>query len=202
MKKIVLSVAAVFAFGFAAQAQDKPAFGFEQGNVFVEGNIKVNSKNDRNSEVKTNEFKFNPKVGYFLNDKFAVGASFEVGNDKITNPNTADVKGNNFYGGVFGRYYFLELGNRFKTYTEANVGYDSGKVADVKFDGIRAGLNLGFNYFLTDKVAVTFNLTDLVSYKSLKQDLDGAKSVSEFDANINVFNNIFNNATFGLVYKF
>jgi len=40
-------------------------------------------------------------------------------------------KGNNFGVGAFGRYYFLEVGSRFKTYAELGAGYNQiiGKVA-------------------------------------------------------------------------
>ncbi len=52
MKKIVLSLAAVLAFGLTAQAQDKPTYGFQQSDVFVEGNFGLNSTNDKNTEQK------------------------------------------------------------------------------------------------------------------------------------------------------
>lgn len=202
MKKLVLSLMAVAAFGFTANAQEKerPAFGFQENNVFVEGNIGFSSKNDKNNDEKTNTFNFNPKVGYMLTDKFAVGASFEISNDKTKIDGETVDKVNGFYGGVFGRYYFLELGNRFKTYAEVGVGYDQVKDNDVKAKGVAAGLNLGLNYFVTENIAISFNLGDVLSYRSGK--VDGAESVSEFDANINVFNNFFNEAKFGLVYKF
>lgn len=206
MKKIVLSVAAVFAFGFAAQAQDKPVYGFQQSDVFVEGNLGINTTNDKNKDVKTSTFNFNPKVGYMLNDKFAVGASFEVGNgtEKIDGKKTEN-KTNHFYGGVFGRYYFLDLGSRFTTYAEVGVGYAQDKIGNdnvVKTKGMNAGLDLGFNYFVTPKIALAFTLGNVISYNSSKIDADGAKSENEFNANINVFNNFFDNAKFGMIYKF
>ena len=202
MKKIVLSLAAVLAFGLTAQAQDKPTYGFQQSDVFVEGNFGLNSTNDKNTETKTSSFNFNPKVGYMLNDKFAVGASFQVGNsvEKVAGNETE--KFNNFYGGVFGRYNFLELGNRFNTYAEVGVGYNELKkgITDVKAKGISTGLDLGFNYFLTPNVALSFTLANVISYESMK--VDGQEAVSEFNANINVFDNFFDSAKFGLIYKF
>lgn len=205
MKKIVLSLAAVFAFGLTAQAQDKPTYKFQQSDVFVEGNLGINTTNDKNTDEKTSGFEFNPKVGYMLTDKFAVGASFGIGNKTEKVNGTKEDKMNSFYGGVFGRYYFLDLGSRFTTYAEVGVGYDQVKTGvdnEVKTKGMSAGLDLGFNYFVTPRIALSFTLGNIVSYTSAKLDVDGAKAVNEFDANINVFNNFFDNATFGLVYKF
>lgn len=201
MKKIVLSLAAVLAIGFSAQAQDKPNYEFKQSNIFVEGNLGMNSKNDKNTDTKTTNFNFNPKAGYMLDDKFAVGASFEVGNGVTKINDTKVAKDNTFYGGVFGRYHFLELGSRFTTFAEVGIGFASEKdINDVKNTGIRTGLDLGFNYFLTEKIALTFTMANILSYQSMK--MDEAKAISEFEANINVFDNIFDTAKFGLVYKF
>ncbi|MEC4115126.1 outer membrane beta-barrel protein [Myroides pelagicus] len=205
MKKLVLSVMAVAAFGFAANAQEKekPTFGFQESNIFVEGNIGFNTENNKNNKVKTNDFNFNPKVGYLLTDKFAVGAEFEVGTSNKKEDGTKIDKSNSFYGGVFGRYYFLELGQRFKTYAEVGVGYGQVKTgvdATVKTKGVNAGLNLGINYFVTERFAINFNLGDVLSYRTAKT--DGSEAVRNFDANINVFNNFFNQAQFGLTYKF
>jgi len=202
MKKLVLSVLAVAAFGFTANAQEKeqPTFGFQETNFLLEGNIGVNSTNNKNTDTKTNMFNFNPKVGYFLTDKIVVGAAFSVSNDKTKVNGTTTEKIEGFYGGAFGRYYFLELGKRFKTYAEVGVGYAQVKDDGDKSKGIGAGLNLGLNYFVTENIAISFNLGDIVSYSSVKE--DGAKSVKEFDANINVFDNFFNTAKFGISYKF
>ena len=73
MKKIILSLVAVFAFG-ALSAQDSE-FGFKKGNLFAEGNLKIGSTTDNSgsSEKKTNTFEFTPQAGFFLTDKFALG---------------------------------------------------------------------------------------------------------------------------------
>lgn len=201
MKKIVLSLATVLAFGLTSQAQDKPTYGFQESDVFVEGNIGLNTTNDKNTEVKTSSFNFNPKVGYMLNDKFAVGASFQVGNDVTKVKGTKTEKDNNFYGGVFGRYNFLDMGSRFQPYVELGLGYAQVKdINDYKVKGLNTGLDLGFNYFLTSNVAVSFTVANVISYESMKG--DNAESVNEFNANINVFDNFFDSAKFGLIYKF
>ncbi|WP_158961075.1 outer membrane beta-barrel protein [Myroides fluvii] len=213
MKKLVLSLAAVAAFGFTANAQEKekPTFGFQEGNIMIEGSFQISDKviKDSNSGLKdkTTHYTFNPKVGYFLSDKVAVGASLGFGKGLLeSDVLPVDVTGTKLYAGAFARYYFLELGSRFKTYAEVGVGYQENKVSDAKYKetGLAAGIDLGFNYFVTEKLAVTFALGNVFSYSNYdaKQNGNKIESVSSTEANLNVFNNFFDNATFGLVYKF
>lgn len=206
MKKLMLC-AALAAFGLSnvnAQEMETPDYGFTQGNVFVEGNLGYNSTNDKNLEVKTKDFTVNPKVGYFLSDDLAVGleVNYLSSTKDVAGTDTVDYSG--FGAGVFARYYFLDLGKRFKTYSELGVGYGTAKndLSDVKVNGVNAGLSLGINYFLTDNIAISFGLADVLSYNTTKVDVDGAESVNEFNANINIFNNFFDTAQFGLLYKF
>lgn len=221
MKKLVLSVMAVAAFGFAANAQEKekPTYGFQESNVFLEGSFSISDSNVKktgsDTKVKTTNFEVNPKVGYMLNDKFAVGASVGFGKLGLDNElfdgafdgvDAEYIKST--YAGVFARYYFLEVGQRFKTFAEVGVGFSQGKMdtngADLKATGIRAGLDLGFNYFLTQNLAVSFNVANVFSYANYNVKEDGKKTntVSNTNANVNIFNNFFDNAKFGLTYKF
>jgi len=192
---------AVLAFGFA-NAQDSGSFGFSKGNILLEGNVGFSSTNDKNTETKTNAFEFNPKAGYFLTDKFALGLELGIGSDKEEVAGTDTDKNSNFNVGVFGRYYFLDLGQRFKTYAEAGVGFANGKegLAEAKYSGVRVGAGLGINYFVSESFAINFGLTDILSYNSFKYK-DG-EAVTAFNGNFNVFNNFFNTAQFGLTYKF
>ncbi|KAF2081341.1 outer membrane beta-barrel protein [Flavobacterium sharifuzzamanii] len=199
MKKIVLAAIAVMGFSFA-NAQDSGSFGFSKGNILVEGNLGLSSKNDKNTETKTNFFEFNPKAGYFLTDKFALGLDLGVGSYKEKTAGSDADKSSIFKAGIFGRYYFLDLGQRFKTYAEAGVGLDSGKDSGAKYSGVGFNAGLGINYFVSNNFAINFGLTDILAFDSYKY--KGGKAVSEFDANVNVFNNFFNTAKFGLTYKF
>lgn len=216
MKKIVLSVAAVFAFGFAnaqeTQVVETSNFGFAKGDIIVEGAIQFGTTNNKNTEVKTSNFAFTPKAGLFLTDKAMVGVQLGIGSGKTetTNPNS-EVKSNNLAIGVFGRYYFLELGERFKTYGELGLGYETAKgetstplgtVKDNDVNTLGVGLSLGMNYFMTPNMAVSFTLADVLSYGTSKVDAEGAKAQTEFNGNLNVFNNIFATPTIGLMYKF
>lgn len=204
MKKVLFTAAALFAFGFAnaqEETTDASAFGFTKGDIFVEGNLGFSSSNDKNTDTKSNGFDFNPMAGYFVTEKLAVGVELMVGSDKTEVSGTDTNKNSNFGAGVFARYYFLDLGQRFKTYAQAGVGFNSGKagLAEAKYSGVGAGAGLGIQYFVSPKIAINFGLSDVLSYSSNKW--DGAENVSNFNANLNVFNNFFSTAQFGLTYK-
>lgn len=227
MKQIILTVAAVFAFGFV-NAQEKEVkeikeFGFSQGNIFIEGQLNFTSSKETNSfkgtdlnEEKISTLGFSPKLGYFVDDKFAVGVSLNLTSGKTTmtdftpNPdNVVETKNNGFGAGVFARYYFLNLGERFKTYSELGVGFGSTKhelnsVETSKDKTLRVGLDLGMNYFLTKDMAISFGLTDVLSFNSNTNETPagGESKTNSINGNLNVFNNFFNTPTFGLLYKF
>ena len=189
-----------------AQEEEKKGFGFAQGDVMVEGNLGFGSTNDKNTETKTSNFDFNPKAGYFVSDKFAVGVELMVGSNKTEVAGTETDKGSNFNAGVFGRYYFLDLGERFKTYAEAGLGMTSEKdgigAGEVKTNGFGFGVDLGINYFITDSFAINFGLDNVLGYNTSKVDTDGAKAESEFNFSAGEFNNFFDTARFGLTWKF
>ena len=202
MKKVLLSALAVFAFTFANAQEEEKSFGFAEGDIFVEGNLGFYSTNDKNTEVKTSGVNFNPKVGYFISEKLAIGAELMVGSDKEEVAGTDTEKFSNFGAGVFARYYFLDLGARFKTYAEAGAAFGSEKesVSDFKANGFGIGAGLGMQYFVTEKIAINFALTDILSYSSYK--VDGGEAETQFAGNVNVFNNFFTTAQFGLTFKF
>ncbi len=220
MKKVILSAAALFAFAFANAQEtttEAPAFGFTKGNIFVEGNLQFNSSKEEQDgvESKENNFNFNPKAGYFITDKFAVGVELGIGSSKTEDSApgvpTDETKTNSFGAGVFGRYYFLNLGQRFKTYAEAGVGFGGTKLEDNGTDvwkdkNFNVGIDLGINYFITDRFAINFGLTDLLSFNSGKREFEDGVTpeikTTTFEGNFNVFNNFFDTATFGLTYKF
>lgn len=204
MKKLILSAAAVFALTFA-NAQEGESFGFSEGNIIVEGNIGFGSTNDKNTETKTSGFNFNPKAGYFISDDLAIGLELGFGSNKAEVAGT-EVSKSSFVGiGAFARYYFLDLGARFKTYGEFGVNYETENFktpGDYKDNtlGVRAGL--GINYFVTDNIAINFGLTNILSFESSKTDQDGDEGSNEFGFGFGEFNNFFDAATFGLTFKF
>src|SRR5690606_38251123 len=167
---------------------------------------------NKNSEVKTTEFNFTPKVGYFFTDKIAGSINIHAGvNVEEAYGDDKKEKANSLGVGLFGRYYFLEFGSRFKTYAEVNADYQNatseytsaGTTTEnpaVNTFGIAGGI--GANYFLTDKIAVNFALSNIIGFNTSKVDADGAEAINSFGLNVNQYNNFFEAATFGLTFKF
>ena len=200
MKKILLSALAVFAFG-VANAQEG-GFGFSKGDVIVEGNLTVTSETvpaGGGSTKNTTSYGFAPVGGYFISDKFALGLGLNIESNKS---NSQEV--NTFGVAAFGRYYFLDLGQRFKVYGQGTLGYTSYKTKytrnDVKSSafGFRAGL--GVNYFLTNSIAINFAVSDVLSISHNKP--ESGDGTTRVNLNVNNFSNFFTTSTFGLTFKF
>ncbi len=204
MKTKFSVILALFAFCFANAQQDQvdaemnsaKGVTFEKGDMFLEGSIKISTGGD------ADYYGFSPKFGYLLNDKFAVGAKLNYSSNKIE---ATDEKTNVFGVGAFARYYFLELDKkRFKTYAEVGLGYGRNKyesptVSDTS-NSITADLNVGLNYFVTKNIAVTFVLANVLAYNSVSP--ENGPSSDTFQLNINLFENIFDQPQFGLLYRF
>lgn len=214
MRKKILTIAAVAGFSLTSNAQEVV---FGKKDVIVEGNLSFNSIDNKNTALKISNFEFRPKVGYFFADKLAAGISVNLGytiNDQYAKDqygNERRVKHNNLGVGLFGRYYFLELGARFKTYTELNVDFNGTKskttfdrisTSTPKTNNLDVTAGIGANYFLTNKIALNFSFSNIVGFRTSKLDKDGAKANNEFRLNINEFDNFFNTAKFGLMFKF
>ena len=146
MKKVLIAVITVMSLGVVnAQNEGEDSnYGFSDGNFMIEGSLVYNNTNDKtvpNVEKSISNLAFKPKVGYFITDEFAVGVELNTGTDKyeITNFTTAttttDVK-STLKGGVFARYYLLELGKRFKFYSEAGLGLGTNKGKVTNTNGI------------------------------------------------------------------
>ena len=218
MKKILLSLA-VLATGAAAQAQEQ-TFGFNQGDILLEGSLRANSEDDKTEMIKTSTFNFTPKAGYFVTDKFAVGLGLNIGSGKVENYTDINEdrrieQGSTIGFEVFGRYYIADM-KRFQPYAELGIGHNMSKfetteydasegrtitIEDPKFNEFGVNATLGFNYFVTPKIAINFALSNLIGFNSGKSDAPNSKATTDFHANINNFNNFFDTATFGLTFK-
>lgn len=170
---------------------------FQSGDMFLEGSIKISTGGD------ADYYGFSPKFGYLLNDKFAVGAKLNYSSNKVE---TTQVETNVFGIGGFARYYFLELDKkRLKTYAEAGLGFGRNKtdIPNVGSDtdnSLTADITVGLNYFVTKNIAVTFVLANMLSYNSVSP--ENGPSSDTFQLNINLFENIFDQPQFGLLYRF
>lgn len=202
MKKIFLTLAAVFAFGFAnAQDQEKESFAFKQGDMWAEGAFKISSFNNSSDvNAKTNDYAFTPKVGYMNSDKLGFGGFLNFSGAKFEDGHKTSSMGI----GAFARYYFLTLGgNRaFNAYGELGLGYSKLKNNDEgasDSDAFNANINLGMNYFLTKNWAVVFTVANIVSYNNASP--SEGDNTSDITVNINLFENPFATSQFGLLYR-
>jgi len=172
---------------------------FEKGDMFLEGSIKISTGGE------TDYYGFSPKFGYLLNDKFAVGAKLDYSSKKVETT-VPETKTNVFGVGAFARYYFLELDKkRFKAFAEAGLGFGSNKtkiegIEDDTDNSITADITVGLNYFVTKNIAVTFTLANVLAYNSVSP--ENGPSSDTFNLNINLFENIFDQPQFGLLYRF
>jgi hypothetical protein len=210
MKKIILTLAAVFAFAFA-NAQEvtvSEGNGFSKGNKFVEGAFSIQSGTTSQApgDSKT-AYKFNPKFGYMVTDQWALGADLDVSGNKFYGENVYGSNKNTTFGiGAFARYNFLTLGatKSFNAYAEAGLGYSGTRGEDAagneteKYNGMKFNIDLGINYFFTNHWAASFELANIVSYNTLTQN---GESTNGLNVSVNEFNNIFAQPTFGLLYK-
>jgi hypothetical protein len=206
--KITILALVTFCFANAQEAEvkeelkDAKDVQFQRGDMFLEGGISFTSKES------TDSFSINPKFGYFLSNKLAVGGDVDFAQTK---EDLNDAEYNSFGIGVFARYYFFEAdARRFKVYGDVGLGYSHvteeynvvGEVDryDNTINGIKANITIGLNYFFTDQFAATFALADILTYNNAKP--ENGSSSDSFELNINLFNNIFAQPKFGLLYKF
>lgn len=204
MKTRFFIILSMLTFSFANAQQDEvdsemnsaKGITFQKGDMFLEGSIKISTGGE------TDYYGFSPKFGYLLNDKFAVGGKLNYSNEK---KEALETETNVFGVGAFARYYFLELDKkRFKAFAEAGLGFGRNKT---QFEGIEdtdnsitADITVGLNYFVTKNIAVTFTLANILAYNSVSP--ENGESSDTFNLNINLFENIFDQPQFGLLYRF
>ena len=198
MKKIILSVVAIVAFGFA-NAQDKKAegAGFSSGDVFVTGAVSITSSNDKNNDIKESGFGLTPKLGYFFTENIVLGAKIGFTSAKTIDKGVTTMDNSAVGFGVFGRYYFTPA-SQFSVFTELGIDYTSTKykIPSYKENAIGAGLSLGLNYFVSSNFALEANYAAL-NLTSSKIDAEGAKNTSTFGLGANL-----SAVSIGLLYKF
>ncbi len=177
MKKILLSLVAVAALTFGANAQT------EKGKIILGGNVSFNStKVDGASKADVN-FSVVPSVGYFVGNNFAIGTGVGYDYDKSVSEG-AQVAA--FKVAPFGRYY-VNLTDQFKFFGQLSVPLAFGTLKDVEANGdtgsklgttTSIGINVapGFAFFPNKKIGIEFSVNGL-GYEnfSFKQEGTGNK---------------------------
>jgi outer membrane protein len=189
MKKIILTVAAVFALTFA-NAQDKKegSAGFAKGDVYLTGAFGFSS--DKNAaEVKTDGLTIAPGIGYFLTDNVALVGSLEYMSEKVGDAKTT---GLGLHAGV---KYFWTPASQFSLSIGGELGYDTAKTGDVKNNTIGLSVPVGLHYFVSDSFAITSTWGGL-NYSSSKDDTTGAKAATNLGLKLDM-----TAINFGLIYK-
>lgn len=203
MKKTLLSLSALFAFGLASAQEEPATAGFNKGDVFISGTLSFSSQKD--GDFKNNQFTVSPKVGYFVDQNIALGVSLtylSATQDTFDGDiGMYEQKTTAFEAGAFGRYYFNPA-SRFSIFAQLYAGYVSAKYEVEAFDteskanGFGFEFAPGFNYFVSDHIALetTFGV---LGYNTVKPDFDGAESTDTFNIGLDLAN-----INFGIVYKF
>ena len=205
MKKVLLSAVALLAFGFAnAQEEEKGNGGFAKGDVFVSGAVTLSSA--KKGDFKANAFEIAPKVGYFVTENIAVGASVGFQSLKWDN-GAADATNSGLGLGAFGRYYFTPA-DKFSLFAELGFDYtsfdeefdaESGTVYASSFESkeLGFGLGAGMNYFVSSNFSIEAGVA-VLGYSS--NDNGGGSGVDK--TNTFSFGGDWRAVTFGVNYKF
>ena len=199
MKKIILTVAAVFALTFA-NAQDKKeksGEGFAKGDLYLSGTANFNSSKTGNA--KDNGFTLAPGVGYFLSENLALegGLSFKSG---TTNGGGggSDTKTTGI-GINAGVKYFWTPASKFSLSIGGNLSYMSNKIDNglASSTGKVIGLNVpvGFNYFVSNDFALTSTWGGF-GYSTNDNGGNGAEKTDGFKLGLDM-----SSISFGLLYK-
>ena len=207
MKKIILSVVAVMAFGFA-NAQDKKegGAGLAKGNLVLTGDF--NYQSSTTGDVKSSVLTVAPGVGYMLSDKLMLAGSIGIGSGTVSIGEGDDAKVSAFGLNAGVRYFFtpadnfsLFLGGQLgygSTTTNVGIGEDGEEVFledDLKTTTISLTVPVGLHYFVSDNFAITTTWGGL-GYSSSKPDFDGADATNTLSLGLNM-----SNVSFGLLYK-
>lgn len=208
MKKVILSLAALFAFTVAsAQETTSGAKGFSNGDIFMTGAVGFGTTST--GDYSTSQFTIAPSVGFFVSDNIAVGV--ELGYTSATEDNEIMFMGEPVMVeqttktlgiGGFGRYYFTPA-NDFSFFGQLSIAYasstfDSGYPGEdeVKANGFNIGLAPGISYFISNNFALQASI-GVLGYTTVKPDYDNAESTDTFELGLDM-----NDVRFGLVYKF
>ncbi len=118
-----------------------------EGNWLVGGEASFNTtsiKDSNDNVFKSSNLSLRPNLGYFLEDKFAVGLEALLGYTKNSSNNNTIFS---YGGGPFVRYYFLETDKIINILSELNYNYFTGSDSSTSSNlySIKAGPVIYFN---------------------------------------------------------
>ncbi|MCJ0743026.1 outer membrane beta-barrel protein [Pedobacter montanisoli] len=190
MKKVLLSLVAVAAITFGANAQT------EKGKIMLGGNVGFNSTKVEGAAKSDVKFSVVPNVGYFVANNVAIGTG--VGytyNKAVSNSRQNEA----FVVAPFGRYY-VGLSDQFKFYGQLAVpmAFGTNKAVDANGDtgaklgtSTSIGVNLapGFAFYPTKRVGIELSVNGLdYAHNEYKVESTGTKVKSNsFGLNADTF---------------
>ena len=192
MKKLMLTAAAVFAFGFANAQEGQ---GFSKGDLFVSGAFGIDS--EKTGDNKSSGFEIEPKIGYFLAENIAIGGKLGYSTLKSENGSVETADEAALTVGAFGRYYATPA-SQFSLFGELAVDYSNvdNKLADQQEKQIGVNLGLGLNYFVSKNFSIEATWAGL-GYTSNDNGGNGAEKTNTFGLGADL-----RSINFGLNYKF
>ncbi len=157
MKKLFLTLTAITALTFAANAQT------EKGKFIVGGQVGFSTEKIQDTDLKENSFSLMPQVGYFITDNFAIGTGvgYEWSKKEAVGVETVN---DAFKVAPFGRYYMGEGPVKFFGQLSAPMSWGKVEVDDIKTHKVNNyGVELapGFAYFPTSKIGIEFKVRGL-----------------------------------------
>jgi len=203
MKKIILTMAAVFAVSFA-NAQDKKdgGAGLSKGDLYLTGTFNFSS--EKTGDLKSDNFTVAPGLGYMFNSNWAVEGQILVlsGKDNVDLFNDGDiyeVKTSGFGIGA-GVKYFWTPASQFSLSVGGNVSYTSVKsdvdgLGDSTSKIIGVNVPVGLHYFVSDNFAITTQWGGL-GYSTNDNGGNGADKTDNINLGLDL-----SSLSFGLIYK-
>jgi outer membrane protein len=197
MKKIILTVAAVFALSFAnAQDKKESSEGFAKGDLYLSGTAGFSS--EKTGDSKLDGFSLSPSLGYFLTENIALEGGLSITSAKDDDGAGNELKANGF-GFNAGARYFWTPASKFSLSVGANISYTSTKldngIGDVTTKEIGLNIPLGMNYFVANNWALTASWGGF-GYSSNDNGGDGAEKTTGFNLGLDL-----STINFGLIYK-
>ena len=191
MKKIILTVAAVFALSFA-NAQDKKegSEGLAKGDLVLTGSFGISNSKDA-SGVKTDGLTIAPGLGYMIDSNWALLGQVAYTSSTVANAKTSGL------GIGAGVRYFWTPASKFSLSLGGQLSYATAKndANNVKVNTIGLNVPVGLHYFVSNDFAITSTWGGL-NYSSSKADVAGAEAATSLDLGIDM-----SSISFGLLYK-
>lgn len=202
MKKVLLSVAAVFAFGFAnAQDSNAGSAGLSKGDLYLSGTLNFSS--EKTGDLKSDTFTVAPGLGYMLTENIAFEGSLGYvsgTSNQFAGGNFVEVK-NSGFGINAGVKYFWTPASNFSLSLGGNISYASVKTevdafgTDYTSKVIGVNAPVGLHYFVSDNIALTSTWGGL-GYTSNDNGGNGADKTNAFELGLDL-----SAITFGMIYK-